>query len=299
MAWRRIRETSALILVAVGTITSTTLTGYGQLATLPLARTALVPIGTVVGAFDNGVLYRLVATSGEVVLFLRNPRGLEFTEPLQIWVAFHGRDRKLLDVFASDRVEFTQETETKVGPLSGGRLPAGAASYELLVWTFSGAPVLYQSIYFTMQSPPLGPLLVQETDQFTISFAILPEQIGFELTNRSGRPIIIIWDECAFVDQAGRSHRVIHEGVRLLEKDKALVPTLVPPGAFIRDLFYPASYATPGSSLQRPLYGQFSTTPFTLGLFVTLEIGGKKQALNYRFAAVKDWPDQIKALLTP
>jgi hypothetical protein len=76
---------------------------------------------------------------------------------------------------------------------------------------------------------------------------------------------------------------------------------LIPPGASVRDLFYPASYATwEGSSwYQRTLYQQFYTMPFTLGLFVTLEIGGKKQALNYRFVAVKDWPDSIKALLTP
>ena len=51
---------------------------HGQLDTLPLARTAVLPINTVAGMFENGVHYRLVAASGQVSLFLKNSRGLEF-----------------------------------------------------------------------------------------------------------------------------------------------------------------------------------------------------------------------------
>src|SRR2546430_4444140 len=80
---------------------------HGQLDTLPLARTAVLPINTVAGMFENGVHYRLVAASGQVSLFLKNSRGLEFGEMLEIWAAYYDRQRKLLNAFAFERAELT------------------------------------------------------------------------------------------------------------------------------------------------------------------------------------------------
>lgn len=273
---------------------------HGQLDTLPLARTAVLPINTVAGMFENGVHYRLVAASGQVSLFLKNSRGLEFGEMLEIWAAYYDRQRKLLNAFAFERAELTQETDTEIGPLSGGVIPSAASSYRLLIWAVSAAPGLYQPISFRMQSPAKTQL-VHETAQFVIQFALIPEQIGFELANRSSVAIKIIWDECAFVDQAGRSHRVIHEGVRLLDRDKSVAPSLVPPGASIRDMFYPASYVSwTGSKWDHaPLYSDSDAVPFTLGLFMTLEVGAKRQTFSYRFDAAKDWPQSIRLLLAP
>jgi hypothetical protein len=63
MARRRIWATNAFVFVIAATIASMQLKGHRQLGTRLLARTPLVPISRLVGAFDNGVRYSLAVTS--------------------------------------------------------------------------------------------------------------------------------------------------------------------------------------------------------------------------------------------
>jgi hypothetical protein len=104
--------------------------------------------------------------------------------------------------------------------------------------------------------------------------------------------------------QSPANTQLVHDTAQFvirLERDKSLAPSLVPPGASVRDLFYPASYITwTGSKWdQAPIYRDEHPVSFTLGLFLTLEIAEKKQTFSYRFAATKDWPEPIKSLLSP
>ncbi|TMQ28905.1 MAG: hypothetical protein E6K65_11360 [Nitrospirae bacterium] len=149
---------------------------------------------------------------------------------------------------------------------------------------------------------PKSETLSHETQVFAIRFEIVPEQIGFELSNKSSLPIRILWDECAYIDPSGGSFRVLHEGVRFIDRDKPMAATIVPPGASVRDLAYPTAYVSwPGSDwTQKPLFTIGQSVSF--GIFLTLEIGGQKKSLLYKFAAVStqpDWPRQIKSLFMP
>jgi len=67
-------------------------------------------------------------------------------------------------------------------------------------------------------------------------------EFDFVLTNKSRYSIKIIWDEAAFVDENGLTHRIMHSGVRYIERDNPQPPTVIPSGATIADLIFPTDY---------------------------------------------------------
>lgn len=67
------------------------------------------------------------------------------------------------------------------------------------------------------------------------------ERINFELTNRLDRTIKIIWDEVVFVDADGKSSRVMHDGIRYIDRNKSLPVTAIPSGATINEMVLPTS----------------------------------------------------------
>ncbi len=66
-----------------------------------------------------------------------------------------------------------------------------------------------------------------------------PNQVSFVLTNKTNHSIRIIWDEAAYVDEEGISHRVMHEGVKYIDREKPQPPTVVVRKATITDLVFP------------------------------------------------------------
>ena len=62
--------------------------------------------------------------------------------------------------------------------------------------------------------------------------------VGIELTNKANEPIKIVWDDISLIID-GQAHRVIHAGVRLVEKETPQATTIVPPGASITDVITP------------------------------------------------------------
>jgi len=67
-------------------------------------------------------------------------------------------------------------------------------------------------------------------------------EFAFILTNKSKHSIKIIWDEAAFVDENGVAHRVMHTGVRYIDRDNPKPPTTVPSGSTIIDYILPTDY---------------------------------------------------------
>ena len=60
-----------------------------------------------------------------------------------------------------------------------------------------------------------------------IKIVWLPTSYGFDfvLSNRTDHSIKIIWDEAVFVDEKGRSKRVMHSGVKYTERNNPQPPT--------------------------------------------------------------------------
>jgi hypothetical protein len=81
---------------------------------------------------------------------------------------------------------------------------------------------------FTLVTPRERPSPAFDDDTLSIAFSPSNQQITFQLQNRSGFPIKLDWDQMAYVDFDGSSHRVIHQGVRLIQRDAPQSPTVVP-----------------------------------------------------------------------
>lgn len=67
----------------------------------------------------------------------------------------------------------------------------------------------------------------------------MTNQFSFNLTNHSTHSIKIIWDEAVYVDVDGSSHRVMHSGVKYIDRDQSQPPTIVVKGANVDDIVLP------------------------------------------------------------
>lgn len=66
--------------------------------------------------------------------------------------------------------------------------------------------------------------------------------INFSMENKTDRSIKILWNEAAYLDENNFSHRVIHYGVRYIERDQPQAPGIIIPGSKLEDIVYPADY---------------------------------------------------------
>jgi len=118
--------------------------------------------------------------------------------------------------------------------------------------------------------------------------------IAFSLQNTGKEPILIIWDESALIDMKGQSSRIIHSGIRLMEKEAPQAPSVIAPGTSISD------EAAPSSNIHSVSIesGGWKTDPLfspsfivfdkglegqTLGLYLVLKVGEKKQPQKFNF----------------
>ena len=96
-----------------------------------------------------------------------------------------------------------------------------------------------------------------EDDMIKIIWLPLSTQFGFTLKNKTDHSIKIIWDEAVYVDQNGSSERVMHSGVKYIDKSNPQPPTVVVKNANIDDMIVPTDnvYYTSGQ------YGGWRTKP--------------------------------------
>lgn len=142
---------------------------------------------------------------------------------------------------------------------------------------------------FTMLKPVESSKLTFEDDAVNIDFLITDRQLGFMIKNKLDDPVKISWDEVSYIDLSGRSHRVIHEGTKIVDRERPQPATLVPPTGRLEDFIYPADYPKwdaiistwdeplmlPPSQLAEQAKGG------TFSMFIPLDIGGKRR--NYLF----------------
>jgi hypothetical protein len=144
---------------------------------------------------------------------------------------------------------------------------------------------------FVMIKPWLSRELRFDDQSISITFALSEKQIGLILQNNLNSPIKIDWNNVSYVDITGIAHRVIHTGVRYIERDKPQVPTIIPPAARIEDAVIPSDHIsyTPGSSSgwnSRSLFPGITETDLYIGksfsVFMPLEFEGALR--NYLFS---------------
>ena len=81
---------------------------------------------------------------------------------------------------------------------------------------------------------------VSYTDEYltTIPKSVDPK-IDLTIFNNHTSSIRILWDESAYIDATGNAHRVIHTGVKFIEKEKAQVASVIPVSAKLEDEIAP------------------------------------------------------------
>jgi len=86
---------------------------------------------------------------------------------------------------------------------------------------------------------------IYEDGLIRLSF-LFPEKgikgINLSMENKTDRSIKILWNEAAYLDENNFSHRVIHYGVRYIERDQPQAPSIIIPGSKLEDIVYPADY---------------------------------------------------------
>ena len=78
-----------------------------------------------------------------------------------------------------------------------------------------------------------------EDSLISITWLPLSTQLSFSLNNKTDHSIKIIWDEAVFVDIDGSSGRVIHSGVRYIDRNSSQPATIVVKNGKIDDMVVP------------------------------------------------------------
>lgn len=164
------------------------------------------------------------------------------------------------------------------------RAPAGRIGNFNVI--YDSAHSEYDLLYvLALTKPEESVKLAFEDGSIRIAFAVVESQIQFSLQNKTQSPIEINWDQSAFIDFSGQSHRVIHAGIKWNDREKSQAPTIVPPTARINDIVYPADYAEWSGSdwLHKPVLppAEVAYKGQTFSVFMPLKISNEVK--NYLF----------------
>lgn len=75
-------------------------------------------------------------------------------------------------------------------------------------------------------------------DKIDASFAVGLKSISFTIKNKTDDAMKIIWDESSIV-QFGKTHKVMHSGVKYIDRNGAQTPSIIPAHASIDDIVLP------------------------------------------------------------
>jgi hypothetical protein len=78
-----------------------------------------------------------------------------------------------------------------------------------------------------------------EDEMVKITWLPLSTQFAFTLENKTDHSIRIIWDEAVYVNENGSSGRVMHAGVRYIDRNNPQPPTIIVKNAKIEDMIVP------------------------------------------------------------
>jgi len=116
-----------------------------------------------------------------------------------------------------------------------------------------------------------------EDEMIRILWRPSPVEMSFLLENKTDYSIRIIWNEAAYVSEKGESYRIIHAGVKYVDRDRPQVPSVIKEKGMLKDFVYPADYVsyTRDEWVERPLYVGWVEKP----LLPYTQKGGDSQAL--------------------
>lgn len=111
------------------------------------------------------------------------------------------------------------------------------------------------------------------------------------VTNTSSGPVEVDWERSAFVDPTGQRQRVVHRGVQLNQKSAAMEPSIIAPGATLREFVFPSdriTYSAPGRASLWNVPAVLERLAPGLGFSIVLNLkkGDVTAPRTFRFTAV-------------
>ena len=78
-----------------------------------------------------------------------------------------------------------------------------------------------------------------EDDYIEIFWYVGTKEFNFELTNKSDYTIKLNWDDMAYVDLNGTTSRVMHSGVKYIDRNNSQPASVLPKNASMTDILLP------------------------------------------------------------
>ena len=124
---------------------------------------------------------------------------------------------------------------------------------------------------------------------------IVEAGIDLQFTNKSSKPVKIIWDESAFISPENKSQKIFHSGVKIIDRTQAQTPTVIPQLGALDDMMIPVDNVNweYDTWSYKPLCGVRSIYTHelddsgcinqTFGFYLTYELEGKKNSLTLKY----------------
>ncbi|NTU41579.1 MAG: hypothetical protein HGA78_00700 [Nitrospirales bacterium] len=119
--------------------------------------------------------------------------------------------------------------------------------------------------------------------------------ISFYLTNKTAHSIKIIWDEASFIDEKSLGHRVMHSGVKYIDRNNPQPPTVVVRKGSVTDIIVP----TDKVYWREGYFGKYISSPGgweELSLFPDFSVSSGSEQLR---AAVEKYKGKTFQILLP
>ncbi len=81
-----------------------------------------------------------------------------------------------------------------------------------------------------------------EDDYVAFTWFVSSTQFNFSLRNKTTHSIKIPWDEIAYINPNGQSMRVIHSGIKLIDRNNAQAPSVVAKNSTLDDILIPSDH---------------------------------------------------------
>jgi len=132
---------------------------------------------------------------------------------------------------------------------------------------FYGNRYKYQ---YSLTEPQASTPMIYSDSIIDILFSISDKEIDFQLKNKTNLPIKLDWNSVSIV-MFGKANRVVHSGVKYIDRNASQAYTMIPPLASIDDIVLP----TDKVYYREGYYGAYTSIPGgweTSSLFPTYDM---------------------------
>lgn len=104
------------------------------------------------------------------------------------------------------------------------------------------SPMIHYNLRLASRDNTEIPVLTESTVEdslVTITCSVNMSSLSLLISNKTNNTIKVIWDEMLYVDHNNVSGRIMHNGVRYIDRNMSQLPTLIAPGTWLIDDIVP------------------------------------------------------------